>query len=271
MPRELPSHHYSREYLLSDLLEGYGDFEKGALSATKTKEMNLLEIFPGARVLDVGYGRGELLYHCAKEKGAIVSGVDYSEDAFKIAKETLAGIPGADVRHADCRKLPFEDESFDRIVSGDVIEHVCYEDGILMLKEMHRVLRPHGFMVVHTTPNTLFKKVAYPMCRPILKFLNADAVKHMDTHLYGVGGVFLHLNEFNLFTLRKIARDAGLTGAKAWIDSDMLRSGQHRITREFSGNPLVAFVGRCGKLAPVRLFLGNDLYLKYEKPRTIRG
>src|SRR3984957_18492412 len=265
MHRELPSHHYSRDYLMSELLEGYGDFEKGELSATKTKEMNLLELFPGARMLDVGYGRGELLYHCAKKKGAIVAGVDYSEDAYKIAKETLAEIPGADVRHADSRRLPFADESFDRVVSGDVIEHLCYEDGIRMLKEIRRVLRPGGFMVVHTTPNTLFKKVAYPLCRPILKFLNPAAVKHMDVHLYGLGDVFLHLNELNLFTLRKIARDAGLTGAKAWIDPDMLRSGQHRITREFSGNPLVAFVGRCGRFAPVRLFLGNDLYLRYEK------
>jgi ubiquinone/menaquinone biosynthesis C-methylase UbiE len=265
MHQELPSHHYSRDYLMSDLLEGYGDFEKGELSATKTKEMNLLDLFPGARILDVGFGRGELLYHCAKEKGAVVAGIDYSEAAYEIAKKTLADVPGADVRRADCRELPFEDESFDRVVSGDVIEHLCFEDGVRMLKEIRRVLKPGGLMIIHTTPNTLFKKIAYPAVRPILKVLNAKAVEHMQTHLYGTGEVFLHLHEFNLFTLRKIARVAGLDGAKAWIDPDVLRSGKHRITREFASNPLVAIAAWCARFAPVRLVLGNDLYLRYTK------
>jgi ubiquinone/menaquinone biosynthesis C-methylase UbiE len=265
MHRELPSHHYSRDYLMSDLLEGYGDFRKGELSATKTKEMNLLDLFPGARLLDVGYGRGELLYHCAKKKGAVVAGVDYSKDAYEIAKQTLAGVPDADVRHADSRELPFAADTFDRVVSGDVIEHLCYDDGIRMLREIKRVLKPKGLAIVHTTPNTLFKKIAYPVAKPILALINPEAVRHMETHLYGTGEVFLHLNEFNLFTLRKIARDAGLAGATAWIDPDVLRSGQHRITRQFAGNPLVAFTARCARFSPVRLLLGNDLYLRYEK------
>ena len=46
--------------------------------------------------------------------------------------------------------LPYEDASFDTVVSFQVIEHI--QDDVLFLKEIYRVLRPGGFTLI-TTPN----------------------------------------------------------------------------------------------------------------------
>lgn len=46
----------------------------------------------------------------------------------------------------------YEDASFDLVYSGQTIEHVTEADGDLVLKEVHRVLRPGGWFAVDT-PN----------------------------------------------------------------------------------------------------------------------
>jgi SAM-dependent methyltransferase len=58
----------------------------------------------------------------------------------------IASLPGVDVVH-DLRQLPlpFEDEQFDRILAKDVLEHVDY---IPLLKELHRILRPGGELMI---------------------------------------------------------------------------------------------------------------------------
>jgi len=59
--------------------------------------------------------------------------------------------PGAKFLSGNIPPLaPFADESFDSVVSFQVIEHI--QDDRLFLKEIHRVLRPGGFALI-TTPN----------------------------------------------------------------------------------------------------------------------
>lgn len=261
--RQIPPEVYNKKYLLSDYLEGYTEFKEGSLSVVKSNELNLLKLKKGTKLLEVGIGRGELLYHCAK-KGAKIAGIDYSKDAIDIAKQTLHEFSDADLRVADCRKLPFSSNSFERVFSGDVIEHLCYEDGILMLKEMSRVLKPGGFMLIHTTPNSIFTKITYPLGKHFLKLINKEAVKSIDYTL-NVVGPKVHLQEYNLFSLKKIAKRSGLTDAKAWVSEDILRSSKHRCTKDLGKNSMIRFIGSCGKYSVIRFLLGNDLYLQYTK------
>lgn len=255
---------YSRDYLLSSHLEGFDEFRAGTLSTVKAKQLAMLDLSPAVSLLEIGFGRGEFLRHCAGRCSA-VAGIDYSPDAWAIARETLREFPAADIRVADCRELPFADESFDRVFSGDVIEHQNYADGVLMLREAWRVLKPGGFLLVHTSPNTVFMRWVYPPARVVLRLVNAESVAKLDRHIDVAGHV--HLHEFNLLSLKRIARDAGLPGARAWIDPDLLRSGKAGHTEALSRNPVIRFAGSLGRFAPVRFLLGNDLYLKCEKPR----
>lgn len=47
---------------------------------------------------------------------------------------------------ADCVRLPFKSDAFDLVVSFDVIQHV--PDANRMLNEVHRVLKPHQFLLL---------------------------------------------------------------------------------------------------------------------------
>jgi len=53
---------------------------------------------------------------------------------------------GYDIREGDGRSLPFPDEQFDLVSALDVIEH--NEEDMTMLREMQRVLKPGGLVVV---------------------------------------------------------------------------------------------------------------------------
>lgn len=260
--RQVSADVYGREYLLSDNTEGYQEYKDGGLSFIKEEQLDHLELGPDVDLLEVGFGRGEFLYHCAK-RGARVSAIDYSPAALEIGKEVMAEFPDADLRVADCKDLPFESNSFDRIYSGDVLEHQDMEDGEQMLREMVRVLRPGGFMFIHTAPNTIFTHWVLPLAKPILRRIDPNVVTTLEAHMKINETV--HVHEYNLFSLRKVARMAELDGVEIWINDDILRSSKHRHTEKLSQNPLVRFVGGLGKLAFVRFFLGNDLYLKYRK------
>jgi len=49
-----------------------------------------------------------------------------------------------------CEKFPLENNSFDAIYAGEIIEHVY--DVLFFLKECYRILKPNGVLVI-TTPN----------------------------------------------------------------------------------------------------------------------
>ena len=99
----------------------------------------------GLDVLDVGCGTGRHSVALARA-GARVTGVDFSNGMLDKARAK----PGADaVRfiHQDASgTLPFEDRSFDRVISCLVIDHV--RDLGTFFAELHRVCRPGGLVVV---------------------------------------------------------------------------------------------------------------------------
>jgi ubiquinone/menaquinone biosynthesis C-methylase UbiE len=253
---------YDRAYLLSENTEGFDAYRRGELSFVKAQQLEMLALAPGVTLLEIGFGRGEFARHCAL-RGARVTAVDYSEAAVAIGRETLAAFPDADVRVADCKALPFPDGAFDRVYAGDVIEHQDFEDGVAMLREMWRVTKPGGFLFLHTAPNAVFMRFVLPLLKPILRRIDAAAVARFDEHM--AVNAEVHVHEYGLLSLRRAARAAGLD-AEVWIGADVLRSAQHRHTETLSQSPLVALAARLARLAPVRFFLGNDLYLKASKP-----
>lgn len=99
-----------------------------------------------SEILDVGCGAGNLL---EKLIGKRIIGIDLSEFLLGIARERLRGnnielIVGA------AENLPFPDNSFDKVVCSEVLEHVLSPESVIV--EIHRICKKDGELIL-TIPN----------------------------------------------------------------------------------------------------------------------
>jgi len=103
------------------------------------------EYLPCDRFLDAGCGDGRFLGALDAELPEQVVGVDIAQ---RILETARVRIPRAQLRQANLESMPFEDEGFDLILSSQVIEHVI--DAPAALRELYRILRPGGHLVIST-------------------------------------------------------------------------------------------------------------------------
>jgi ubiquinone/menaquinone biosynthesis C-methylase UbiE len=256
----LPSELYDREYFLSDRCEGFAEYADGRrLSRVKRRQVALLGPRSGVRVLDAGCGRGEVLLACA-QAGATVAGIDYAQAAVEIARETLHDVPGAEVVRGSVVSLPWADARFDRVLCADVIEHLDAGEGALALRELRRVLAPGGLVLVHTSPNRLFRTLTWPVARPALHAAGrGGAARRIDAWLSDARRY--HVNEQTLHGLRRAVRRAGFADVRVWLEPDVLRGGEHHLTAGLEESGLVSALASAAAAArPLRLLLSNDLY-----------
>jgi SAM-dependent methyltransferase len=129
-----------------------------------TIKFDQLGLVPGDRVLDVGAGFGRHVFECAR-RGADVVALDYAEDEVVQTRATLGGMVDAGeidldrfkgVLRGDATKLPFADDSFDVVITSEVLEHI--QDDVTAIAEMVRVLKPGGHFAA-TVPAWLPEKI----------------------------------------------------------------------------------------------------------------
>ncbi|MEV6875553.1 class I SAM-dependent methyltransferase [Amycolatopsis sp. NPDC051128] len=101
----------------------------------------------GAEILEVAPGPGFFAVELAK-RGYRVTGLDISHTMVEIALEEArkAGV-AVGFRQGDVTEAPFDDESFDFVICQAAFKN--FRRPVAALNEMHRVLRPGGFAVIH--------------------------------------------------------------------------------------------------------------------------
>jgi SAM-dependent methyltransferase len=133
-----------------------------------TIRFDRLGIRPGDRVLDVGAGFGRHAFEVARRGGRVVA-LDYAADEVVQTRATI-GAMVADgeiaidqflgVLRGDATRLPFADESFDAVITSEVLEHI--QDDVAAIAEMVRVLRPGGVFAA-TVPSWMPETVNWKL------------------------------------------------------------------------------------------------------------
>ena len=100
----------------------------------------------GKRVLDLGCGRGLYLKYLRELKAEVI-GVDVVAEALRIARQ-YAGEASLGLCLGSGSSLPFLDQSFDAVLSIEVLSHVPHAHQEEVVKEIGRVLRPGGRAIV---------------------------------------------------------------------------------------------------------------------------
>ncbi len=139
------------DYWDGDRTTGYGGMRyDGRWRLVAEKMAAHYGIKPGHRILDVGCGKGFLLYELSQVvPGVEVVGLDISDYAIEHAKEEVK--PALKQGHA--KKLPFENDSFDFVVSITTL-HNLYLFGLMdALREIERVGRGGKYVVVESYRN----------------------------------------------------------------------------------------------------------------------
>jgi SAM-dependent methyltransferase len=101
-------------------------------------------IAPGEAVLDVGCGRGAVLWPAADAVGPAgrVAGIDLAPGMVALCAAAFAGLPNVTVAVGDAQAPAFPDASFDVVTAGLVLFFL--PDPVAALTAYRRVLRPGG-------------------------------------------------------------------------------------------------------------------------------
>ena len=100
----------------------------------------------GAKFLDVGCGAGYAMKKASEELGCNCYGIDPDPGEHGVGRYDAASVSGLKIIKGESEALPFEDNSFDVVYCSHVLEHVS--DEIQSLREMKRVLKPGGTLVI---------------------------------------------------------------------------------------------------------------------------
>ena len=148
------------------------------------------------KVLDAGCNSG---FFADDLKDAEYYGIDDDPVLIEMAKRK-----GLNVRLGDIKSLPFDDDFFNGVFCGEMIEHVSVEEAGNVLRELRRVIKDDGVMYL-TSPLAMgdgdrINKLAYGHKCPFLEYL----WKH-------------HAAEYDCYDLRTVLLTYGFRVTDVWF------------------------------------------------------
>ncbi len=136
------------EYWDGDRSTGYGGYHyDGRWRSVASDLASHYDLKAGDRILDVGCGKGFLLYDLTQVvPGVVVEGIDISSYAVEHGKEEIR--PSLHV--GDAKELPYEDNSFDLVVSLNTVHNLYIYDAFDAVREIERVGKKSKYMCVES-------------------------------------------------------------------------------------------------------------------------
>lgn len=112
--------------------------------------LETLQLQPGDRILEIGFGGGDLMHKLvATGKPSQVVGVERSPDALEICErrfQTLIDQGMVELHQASAEALPFADRQFSQVCTANTL--YFWANAPQVLSECRRVLKPGGRLVI---------------------------------------------------------------------------------------------------------------------------
>jgi ubiquinone/menaquinone biosynthesis C-methylase UbiE len=133
-----------------------------------TVDFARLPVGPGVRVLDLGCGGGRHAFEVLR-RGADVIAFDMDQSeldnvaAMFVAMDKAGEVPlgsSGEIVQGTALDMPFEDDSFDRVIAAEVMEHI--PDDMAAMREIFRVLKPGGTAAI-TVPSFLPERICWAL------------------------------------------------------------------------------------------------------------
>lgn len=262
---------YTEEYYLTDCT-GYDAYKKTYGEELEIRFLEIkdyLKVGRQDRVLDVGCGRGELIYYTARQ-GADSYGIDYSKSAVKLALKLRNKKPQSvrvkmNFQEMDAKNLSYPDSFFSVAVLTDVVEHLYDEELDQVFSEIKRVLKPNGKLIIHTAPNKWFndygyKYYAYPLSTVIIsiwnflargKYPNILNPSKLRTDSHSI----MHINEPTYFSLKGLFKKYKFDGK---LYSSNITVKKPIISKKDTLINIFVFLHPASKYFPLNILFGSD-------------
>jgi ubiquinone/menaquinone biosynthesis C-methylase UbiE len=115
---------------------------------------SLLDLKPGERVLEIGFGSGTDIARASNSAG-FVAGIDHSDVMLQQATRRNAEAIGAgrvELRLGSASQLPYPDANFDKVFAINSAQF--WKDSVKTLIEVGRVIKPGGWVYLAVQPRT---------------------------------------------------------------------------------------------------------------------
>ena len=148
---------FGKEYFDGDRNYGYGGFKYNPKfwQPVIPEFKNYWNLNSKSSILDVGCGKGFMLYDLSKLiPGIKLRGIDISEYAIKNSKPEIKKM----LQVGNANKLPFQDNSFDVVISINTVHNLEPEECSKALSEINRVSKNFSYIIVDAYGNDLEKK-----------------------------------------------------------------------------------------------------------------
>jgi 2-polyprenyl-3-methyl-5-hydroxy-6-metoxy-1,4-benzoquinol methylase len=159
----------------------------------------------GDKLLEIGCGIGSVV-HALHKKGFAITGVDISQEAISYGLKKYGPI---DLQVQAAEELPYENESFDVVLSFDLFEHIARIE--MHVKEVTRVLKTGGYYLFQT-PNKYSNVIFETLAHKSLKWRRAHPSLHTPRQLrrrlsrHGFEVDFRRMDPMNEYTIAKLQR-----------------------------------------------------------------
>jgi ubiquinone/menaquinone biosynthesis C-methylase UbiE len=195
-----------KEWMNPSSLDFTNDYEAAMFYKHYKPYTYIYKQVEGKKILEIGCGAGYGINLVATKADKIKT-VDIDIDSLNYAKNN-SNATNIEYIHKNVLKgLDFEDNSFDIIISFQVIEHFTRKEVSTYLNEMKRVLKPYGRIYI-TTPNRDIR--LFPLQKPKnkyhpIEYSYTSLKKILEKHYKNVSIKALHSNREieNIFNTRK--------------------------------------------------------------------